>query len=270
MKIHDILTEKKTTVVSIMYHGTSDIFARQIMKTGLLANPPKRTYDDDHVDAAMKTFGGVYLTPKLSYANAISDDAVESHGGKPLLITLQFAQGSADVDEDLILDHFEKAVISYHLHQKNEYSEIYQDTQEEQEFHRDSIVLEFKQFARDMFSYMSTGLQSIGRLGNNVPSVLLKLAQLVKKYVQKSDVDIMSFLTQPRMYLRNYPGFQEIIEELMRNIFPRSSSATSSAYALRLNRDVGFRGKTKIIKIDSRTQVYYQFPEYDTIMLQSR
>ena len=267
MKIENILLEKKKTRYSIMYHGTSDRFLKPILKQGLLANPPAHTYDYDseHPDA-VKTFGGVYVTPNLTYAKSIGNDAVVSHGGGRLIVTIQYPHGSADVDEDLIIDEFEKAMIEYHAILMDSAKRLNLEDWKTDDFLEQSIIDDFGNFARFLGKAMLDQLSNIGKLGRTVPSQILELAKFVQSFVMHEQSyihqnrTIHNFMTQPREFLRQYSDFEKIIENIMGNVYPVTEK---SAHALRLTRNVGYRGKTKILRIEGkRGETYYENPNF--------
>lgn len=80
------ITERRIQNTEIMYHGTTDKYLRSILKQGLLANPPVRTYSGvDDMEDGYKTFGGVYLANNKRKAISAARDAVFKFGGQPLL-----------------------------------------------------------------------------------------------------------------------------------------------------------------------------------------
>lgn len=84
--IEAIITERRIQNTEIMYHGTTDKYIRSILKQGLLANPPVRTYSGvDDMEDGYKTFGGVYLANNKRKAISAARDAVFKFGGQPLL-----------------------------------------------------------------------------------------------------------------------------------------------------------------------------------------
>jgi hypothetical protein len=89
-----------------MYHGTSSIFLRKILKVGLLASPPKRVYDDGD----MRTIGGVYLSSDVETAIDYGQEATEKHGGQVILVKIQYVQDSGNVDEDYIMQQIGTAL----------------------------------------------------------------------------------------------------------------------------------------------------------------
>jgi hypothetical protein len=89
-----------------MYHGTSSIFLKKILKVGLLASPPTRIYDDGD----LKTIGGTYITRNVETAIDYGQEATEKHGGQVILVTVQYVQDSGYVDEDYIMQQISTAL----------------------------------------------------------------------------------------------------------------------------------------------------------------
>ena len=102
MLVSELLVERRLQRTRIMYHGTSSVFLPSIMKHGLIPNAPHKSFGDD----AWASYGGVYLTSKPAYAKKATKFAVETHGGDPILITVQLVVGSGGLDEDLVIKRF--------------------------------------------------------------------------------------------------------------------------------------------------------------------
>lgn len=100
------LVEAKFRQPHIMYHGTSDVFLRGILSQGLIANPPKKRWDDDTQQSSSSfnrtSLPGSYWTSNLMTARSSSTNTVKKFGGHDMTIIAQIAEQSAYADEDSI------------------------------------------------------------------------------------------------------------------------------------------------------------------------
>lgn len=255
------LEEKKKKQTAIMYHGTSDVFLRTILKNGLLANPPKQTYsgdEDNPFGTSVRTFGGVYFTSSRKYAETISKDAVDVHGGNPIIITLQIVLGSMDIDEDLINNPLSKAIVNYYLY----VAEKAPDQSENISlFVADYIENNENEFKRIVSSDIIDDLSDYGKIGYTVKSLTYQLCELFLEIMKRTEDHGLSFLfNEPLEFLRDEPEFEEIVSKIMNNVF---SKQTTGQTAYRVTKDIGFSGKNKIIKISSldNNKIYYLHPD---------
>lgn len=106
MRLDEIIIVEKRKQIRTVYHGTSSIFLKSILKKGLITTPPKPTYDsknNDWGDPAEDTFsGGVYMTPNKKDAVRYAEESVEINGGDPVIIEIDYVVGSEEMDEDSI------------------------------------------------------------------------------------------------------------------------------------------------------------------------
>lgn len=106
----------------IMYHGTSggagNALLTRILKEGLIPDPKKKAYDaptEDQFDLDIDTklsisldesYGGIYLTNRLSNAHSYAQHAIEERGGNAVIIAVEVEMrtpGTA-LDEDLLFN----------------------------------------------------------------------------------------------------------------------------------------------------------------------
>lgn len=254
------LEEKKKKETAIMYHGTSDVFLQGILKKGLLANPTKQTYSGDEGNpfgSSVRTFGGIYFTSSRKYAEMISRDSIEAHGGNPIIITLQIVLGSMDIDEDLINNPLSKAIVNYFLY----IAEKSPSLDNIPEFVADHIETHESEFKKNIRSDVLYDLKSYGKIGYVVSSLLDQLSEVFIKIMSRVDeFELKHLFNEPLDYLRDDSDFEEIVSKIMNNVFSRQ---TSGQTAYRVTQDIGFRGKNKILKIeDSATKkIYYIHPQ---------
>lgn len=88
-----------------VYHGTSSVFLRSILKNGLdpslaTRGPWKAVEDGFSGRPSFKSFGGIYLTANLNKAYDSAQSAVDSQGGNRILIKGKIALNSVLPDED--------------------------------------------------------------------------------------------------------------------------------------------------------------------------
>lgn len=254
------LEEKKKKETAIMFHGTSDVFLKSILKNGLLANPPKQTYSGDEGNpfgSSVRTFGGVYFTSSRRYAEMISKDAIEAHGGNPLIITLQIVLGSMDIDEDLINNPLSKAIINYFLY----LAEKSPSLDNIPLFVADYIESHKSEFKMNITRDILYDLKDYGKIGYVVKSLLDQIGDLFIDIMSRMDESELKYLfNEPLDYLRDDTRFEDIVNKIMNNVF---SKQTSGRTAYRVTQDIGFRGKNKILKIEDATtkKIYYMHPQ---------
>ena len=270
-----ILTEQQQ-YTKIMFHGTSDVNLRSILKNGLMHQPPAATFggrdeDEFNQELSMKTFGGVYITPVRVYALTIADDATMVFGGNRILITIQYVHGSGDVDEDPVIDSFERAIIDFY----HDFASRYSDTTDHEDL-MDAMDDEMKyQFIKKVSETMVSDLGNIGRLGKVVPSAVIQLLTLFANFYHEGgwvnfaaqeELDFSNLFVSPRPFMRPIPEFVKYIEIIMNNLYP---SRVDKHHPIRLTRDIKFKGKTRIIKIqaiEGDKRVYYADQNYYNIM----
>ena len=95
-----------------MWHGTSDRFLPAIKKHGLDPRPGHTSFGSGQ--KGMETYGGVYITNDPAVAEQAAEAAVEKHGGRPILVKVQYALGAGTIDEDKITDLLYAAYRSNH------------------------------------------------------------------------------------------------------------------------------------------------------------
>lgn len=90
----------------LFWHGTSTVFLREILKQGLIPDPPHRSYGEppeDRKDSySIETFGGAYLSANWMTAYSHAGNAYRKFGGNRLMVGVRLETRSPDVvlDED--------------------------------------------------------------------------------------------------------------------------------------------------------------------------
>lgn len=256
------ITERRIQNTEIMYHGTTDKHLRSILKQGLLANPPKRTWSgEDDMETGYETFGGVYLANTRRKALAAAMDAVSKFGGNAILVIVQYVQGSGNMDEDMFTNVISQdvynAMIAYEEQVEDNPESSKWDTYHEYAYYnRDQAV-------NDLVASATEHFERYGRFGE---AFLPNLRAAFEYVLYHVDDDMITGSSKSLMTsLRDHPEFIKIIENLMRNLFP-TKSREAQDLAVQITRNIGFRGKTKIIRIETtRGEVLWENPAAPTV-----
>lgn len=81
-----------------MFHGTSSVFKDSILSNGLLANPPKKTWNEGFY----RSLDGVYFSCSLEQSLFFAYKSVSIHGGNPIVVIAEIDNQDALPDEDNI------------------------------------------------------------------------------------------------------------------------------------------------------------------------
>jgi hypothetical protein len=89
-----------------MFHGTSTVFLRSILKTGMVPNPKLKKWDTDP-KASLTTqsrvsLSGSYWSGRLMTSISSANNTIEKFGGNKLIIIANIQTQSAKADEDQI------------------------------------------------------------------------------------------------------------------------------------------------------------------------
>jgi hypothetical protein len=223
MKLID-LTERNQQKTMIMYHGTSDLFFKDILKHGLLANPPKRTYDSENGNVGYETYGGVYLTNKFLDARDAARYAVEVSGGYPIIVNVQYVMGSGNIDEDRITYIINNIIYDIH----HDYLQM---------DYEGSFEKYTQEYVGDILDgYIDTAmsrLENIGSLGLPVREAVENVIKLVLEVVGDREIQYQDIMT----IVVDYPEYKQYIEIIMRNITTKNPSN------VQILRNIGFKGE---------------------------
>ena len=275
MKIRDIITERQQQRTEIMYHGTSSKLVPAILKHGLLATPPKKTYDAATYGAGSASMGGVYVAANIEFANSIAQEAVGSHGGDPAIITIQYVKGSADIDEDHILAAISDATKSVmrDLGNKapNKSTIIPRDFGTDQEksadpysklsypdqgWAVDRMISEADRAAERIAAHTVQRLSKRSKPSQAAHAIIKQIAMKLLKHAGQYNRAIdrwHSISAEAANIIRE--NMEELLAKLMRQVSPDTKDGGTAAR--RIDRDVKFTGKTKILKIEiGNNQVY--------------
>lgn len=255
------ITERRIQNTEIMYHGTTDKHLRSIIKQGLLANPPKRTYSGEgDVEDGYQTFGGVYLANNKRKAVAAANDAILKFGGSPILVIVQYVQGSGNIDEDLFTNAISQDIYSAMDAHETEVEDSPDTFEGLEEYSVYADV--YREEALDGLMYSAIShFERYGRFGQAfVPTLRAAFGYVLDNV----DADIIQSNTMMAV-LRDHPKFISLIETLMRNLFP-TKNRDAEDLAVQITRNIGFRGKTKIVRIETtRGEVLWENPAAPTV-----
>ena len=261
MQIKDIINERKLQRVQTMYHGTSSTQIPGILKHGLLAAPPKTTYSrESGVDSpGYDTFtGGVYITSNIDKAEDGADIASNTHGGNPVMITLQYVINSGNIDEDDVSTILVKSIISHVPESVKSVAQAAKYFSNREYFNAtvDNVVKDFYNPANlDLSDYVAKpnnitvnkhGVGAIKKLASATLSYILTASSNEFSFDEFMDFALLD-------EIRHIPEFESAMYEVLPMIKPISSDT------VRVTRNIGFKGKTRIISIvDLVTgKVYY-------------
>lgn len=263
MQIKEIILERRQQRTEIMYHGTSSNLVPSILKHGLLARPPKKTYDLDTYGASTASMGGVYVTPIREYAETIAQEAVGTHGGEPAMVTIQYVLGSGDTDEDsltLVIHNSVNSVMFAHKLQApdSELDQYDMLSYPHEGWAVDYMVKNRKKISANVTKRAVEQLQQFSRTRHAVAQIIQKI--VIGFLEQASRITD----TRERWSFVRF-GAQDVIREKMEPLLDRLMKQVSLDNApgghkekpRRIDRDVKFKGKTRIIKIEIGSEVVY-------------
>lgn len=192
-----------------------------------MKNPPKRVYQDDGIsDVDQKTFpNAVYLTKDIETAQEAQFWAYDSFGGDPMIVVVQYVYNSGEMDEDEFV------------------------------FRLATIVKQQKTKV-DFVSSMMKLFKGMKFNKNIVTTLLENMYDVIDEFLNVNNIkkdNKLHNLDGPFSKLRVYEPYEEIVSELLKLINPKDADT------VRVPRDIGFRGKTRIIKIYNphTDKVYY-------------
>ena len=226
MLVSELLFERRLQRTRIMYHGTSSSLLPSIMKFGLLPNAPvKSSYlDQPH----LRSFGGVYLTSDLDIAKDGANQAIKSHGGNPILITVQYVQGSGGLDEDLVFKKFIDIGIKY--------------------INIKSKITPLQTFLANVIPEASTVFSKYAFRRYSTNTLIRNFFKELYDYL----INIIQFNIKNKQFPLNFNTDEimenEILRQIINNII-ESSKEFPTTDLVRITRPVKFRGKTRISQI---------------------
>lgn len=243
------LFETRIQRTQLMYHGTSSNLVPSILKFGLVANPPKRTYsrDTDVEQQGYDSYGGVYLSKNIDLAKDAAYTAVKAHGGDAVMITVQYVLTSGAIDEDEITALFLSALLhefeAYSMQSVADQIKRYRPTIE-----RDLLNLIVNYKTRNMMNYHPTGEikftpDAVAQFKTIISTALDVLASAAEDTPNTEGGYYIEYYLLPK--LRYNTVYDHAIMQLFKSL--RSRNPTT----VRVNRNIGFKGKTRILSIQN-------------------
>lgn len=266
------LNERQQQRTEIMYHGTSTNLVRSILKNGLLATPPKKTYSADTYGASTESMGGVYVAHNREFAETIADEAVGSHGGEKALVTIQYVKGSADIDEDDLVAAISRAsqkvmvTMSEKAPARGKEPRPFSDDPEPEQDRYSDLSYPHQGWAADQMikniddaatKITYETMRILNRQSQTRKAAEPIIKQMAIKLLQNAGENDDARDRWNAIQYDAYETFRETMEDLlaklMRQVSPdvKNHRIESGKAARRIDRDVKFKGKTRILQIES-------------------
>lgn len=239
MRINEILSERRIQDTVIMYHGTSSVFLRSILKHGLLPNPGQTSWDSG---GELPSLGGVYMAPGTRTAWQAGQGAVEKYGGEIIIIEIQSVYLSGTPDEDQVFDYILELV--YQGHKRN-----YSAPDDPKTIFNSAILRLKKSFTLNQ--------QAVDKIKNFIQVAI----QVANKLNLPKDLG----LSDASKKLQMQPEVRSLMLDILNSlkvIYNKDGRYHTPIRNVRITRPIGFRGKTRIIKIYNykTKEVYYSDP----------
>jgi hypothetical protein len=211
MKISDLMLERPgQQTTTTLYHGTTSKYWPSIKKHGLLPNIEGNGFGSD--DEAMRSYGGNYLSANKGTAEEAANEVAKIHGGNPIIISVQYVLGSGGADEDSII-----------------YDVIDLASEE---------GVGPKGFAKGMLEALP------GKLPQGDWPLLVQLFKRIKTMMKKAGAEDAYEIEDE---IKTDANFRAILTAIINKIRMNKLDNYSN---VRIDRTIGFRGKTRIIGVE--------------------
>lgn len=245
MRAYEFLIERNYQQTDVLYHGTSDVFLRTILKQGLIVNPNQRNLvggEDESLQLRQQQ--GVYFTNDQPYAKMAAQSASEKFGGRPIIIVINRTRNYGVAGREA-----ESKLLDIGLR-----------------------VRQFQGYGDD--NYVQTALKSLprGKYGQNIMQYVQEYFEILFNMLD-SNPDLDPATTNDwneknirKRKLINTPELFGMLEKISAEARPDTSEQGDTNRELvniRILNNIGYSGKTRIILIyDLLTnKVYYQAPD---------
>ena len=246
MRSREFLTEWQKNY-RVMHHGTSDIFLRNILKTGLKFDSGFRSWTGgaQGSDAELPSLGGVYFTDNITVAKTAAQAAARKHGGRPIIVDVYVTANFGYADEDL-----PAAVLM----------SVAMDRIREQ--NREGDAYYFQQALKRMPS---------GRFDKNIYAHSIEYFNAIDQ-ILASHPDLNPMATNDlyqrelrKRLLAKQPALKTALEKISKSTRPRQIQyphSTPEKVNVRIEKDIGYKGTTRIISIWDllSAKILYQAP----------
>lgn len=230
-----------------MYHGTSDVFLRQILKQGLLAKPPQQSFTGSMDNTnAIPGFEGVYFTNDQAYAKTAARIGATKFGGRPIIVVALITENYGYADEDQLIKPILQKFWTKNL----------------ENVPKEQII---QSALKDL---------NIGKAGRDIYNLIGDLYDKYKNLIKtRPDLDPRQFNLNTAEHevavrqITNSPDIRASIQTITQAIragnINKKSGSNSDRINLRLPNTLGYSGSSRIIAIyDYYTgAIYYQDPK---------
>ena len=223
MKLIDLL-ERNQQQTDYAFHGTSDVLLDTILSNGMDPTPAKRVYDgsgDDGHTGSVASMDGVYFSKSFGRAHQYGVHATDKLGGNPMVVIIQFVKNSEGIDEDDVYDWINHMVV----HNPEGIDGVDDFVQV---FHRKFRVSDKAD-----------------------PNHLKAIFKIIKYVLDDKDFRAHSpFNWVRKLYIRDISLWLKMREHLSQVLASTGRGRESqNTDTFRINRPIGFRGKTRIVAI---------------------
>lgn len=254
MRLLDLL-ERKKQEQKYAYHGTTSLRVPSILKHGLQPDHPDKVYsgddDGDDPDASLQTMGGVYMTRRESIALNHARNAVDRFGGDPVVVKIIYTVGSERMDEDDFYTWVTQVITS------NPRAKGYTDRNKSDEEISD-MVEDIRMNDSNVKEFILSNFRETFQVSRDtnvdiVWDIIRTAATSDQKFMEYSSYDSMRWIRSlydldQEVWKHVRSMIQQIIEKTKKPLVNRGD------WTHRITRPIGFRGKTRIVKITKHLQ----------------
>jgi hypothetical protein len=253
------LYERNQQVTGYAYHGTSDVLLDTILSNGMDPTPTNRVYDGD-VDGgngSVASMDGTYLSVDKSRAMLYANNAVNKLGGHPMVVTIQYTKNSEGIDEDDVYDWINYIIVSNPDADADDWTTKYhyEDAIDDllEQLRNGELIDSFVQAFHKKFRVSD-------KADTNHIKALFSL--IGDKSYARDFVNYAPFMWVKELYKRDPSAWKELRNHLGQILNNTGRGRESDKHdTFRINRPIGFRGKTRIVAISStdtkNPKVYY-------------
>jgi len=134
------LFEAKFSRPSTMFHGTSSVFLRKILKMGLVPSPSERRWGEESGNwnsPSLESYPGVYFAEEVHRAFSSSFNTVYKFGGNSVIVVASIQQRSGLPDEDSVIKYLDSNTLQNDQVVKNLFLSLFTN---DPKYKNDSLV----------------------------------------------------------------------------------------------------------------------------------
>jgi len=233
----------------IYYHGTTDKFAREILKKGFVPDPKKKVWSQEK--GALESFHGTYLTRDWMTAYTSATTAKQKFGGNRIIFEVQIETRTGLFDEDEIpemgsvMSPGGTTVFSSYMAAK------YKETPSELKVLKAGVV---EKWIDRFNSYQQF------ELGDKQKAILKPLLgkwfDVVFEEVIKQDTD--------SLYIKGTPEIRKSVDAVVKSLKSQLARAKADKFTrmnVRIDFPITFRGANRILSatVIDETEYYKDF-----------